>query len=584
MNRTVWLGGLPVAEHTRDSLTDALMAADAAGQRRVLLFANTNFVVKCQPLKEALDRPDIVITNDGIGLDIAARLVHGQRFPDNLNGTDFVPHFLRVCPRPLRVALLGAKPGVAARAGAVLARQTGQAVVATFDGYDDLRAPDLIERINAAAPDVLLLALGNPIQEQWILEHADKVDARLLMGVGALFDFLCGDKARAPQWVRDAHLEWFYRLTLEPGRLMRRYTVDIGVFLALCLRAGRGPARATIPTTDPQPITEKPPMHAEQADVDVIILSWNRVDDTIAAIRSAHEQQGVALRILIVDQGSEPDNLARLEAFLADVPRATLNKLGRNLGVAGGRNAATAMGSAPYIVALDSDAEFADSHQLAEAVRAMQGDARLSAIGFRILNFFTGKNDDTSWDYPGPGNRPDKRFSTTRFIGAGHCIRRTAFEAVGGYDERLFFCCEEIDLAYRMINLNTRIEYVPEVAIRHKVSPEHRVFWGKGRYFYTVRNSLYSKYKYGTPLVKLMAAAGAYVMKGWSNGIAWEAVRGIRAAIPMCRAFARDPESVRRHYRLNEGALQYIEAREPWRRDGMVQKLQRQLIRLPHQG
>ncbi|MFA9441836.1 glycosyltransferase family 2 protein [Uliginosibacterium sp. sgz301328] len=325
-------------------------------------------------------------------------------------------------------------------------------------------------------------------------------------------------------------------------------------------------------------------MTQSSVQVDVIVLSWNRVDDTIAAIASAHEQVGVEHRILIVDQGSEPDNLARLEAFLADKPRAVLRKLGRNLGVAGGRNAATAMGDAPYVVALDSDAEFSDPHQLARAVEVMDRDHRLAAIGFRIDNFFTGSNDDTSWDYPGPGNRPEARFSTTRFIGAGHCIRRSAFESVGGYDERLFFCCEEIDLAYRMINLGMRIDYVPDVAIRHKVSPEHRVFWGKGRYFYTVRNSLYSKYKYGAPLGKLALAACAYVMKGFSNGIAWEAVRGIRAAIPMCRAFARDPEPVRRAYRLNSAAMSYIEAREPWRNDGMVQKLQRQLIRLPHQG
>jgi hypothetical protein len=55
----------------------------------------------------------------------------------------------------------------------------------------------------------------------------------------------------------------------------------------------------------------------------------------------------------------------------------------------------------------------------------MDRDNRLAAIGFRIDNFFTGRNDDTSWDYPGAGNRPKARSSTTRFIGAGHCIRRS---------------------------------------------------------------------------------------------------------------------------------------------------------------
>jgi GT2 family glycosyltransferase len=104
------------------------------------------------------------------------------------------------------------------------------------------------------------------------------------------------------------------------------------------------------------------------AEVDVIILSWNRVDDTIAAIASATEQQGVAKRILVVDQGSEPEELLKLEAYLRSVPGAVLKNLGYNSGVAGGRNVAAGMGRAPYIVGLDSDAVFADAHMLARAV------------------------------------------------------------------------------------------------------------------------------------------------------------------------------------------------------------------------
>src|SRR6186713_3033530 len=98
---------------------------------------------------------------------------------------------------------------------------------------------------------------------------------------------------------------------------------------------------------------------SDSAQVDVIVLSWNRVEDTMAAIRSAAKQVGVVMRILIVDQGSDSDNVCRLEEFLRQVPCAELKKLRRNVGVAGGRNIASAMGRAPYIVALDSDAEFA---------------------------------------------------------------------------------------------------------------------------------------------------------------------------------------------------------------------------------
>jgi len=211
---------------------------------------------------------------------------------------------------------------------------------------------------------------------------------------------------------------------------------------------------------------------------DVIILSWNRVEDTIAAAKSAIEQEGVVKRIQIVDQGSDPANLAALERFVAKAEDIRLERLGRNTGVAGGRNIATAMGRAPYIIALDSDAIFADRHTVSRAVAHLDADPGLCAIGFRIVNFFSGENDAGSWDYPA-AHRPDQRFSTTRFVGAGHAIRRSVFTAVGGYDDRLFFCGEELDLCYRMLNAGLRIDYVPDVAVLHKVSPDHRSYWEK---------------------------------------------------------------------------------------------------------
>jgi GT2 family glycosyltransferase len=317
-------------------------------------------------------------------------------------------------------------------------------------------------------------------------------------------------------------------------------------------------------------------------DADVIILSWNRVQDTIAAIQSAHNQVGVSKRILIVDQGSDHDNLAQLETFLRAVPEARLLKLSQNSGVAGGRNIASALGSARYIVALDSDAEFADPTMLARAVKELDEHPHLCAIGFRIENFFTGKNDETSWDYPA-GRTPDQTFLTTRFIGAGHAIRRSVFEAVGAYDARLFFCGEELDLCYRMLNTDKRIAYVPEVAIRHKVSPEHRVFWGKGRFFYTVRNNIYTAYKFKTPLPRLVLAAGAFIIKGMNNGIGKEALRAIKAAVAMCWAYRKSSED-KSHYALSRETLEYIRRYEPNRSESVVRKFRRQFSRLPHQG
>ena len=124
----------------------------------------------------------------------------------------------------------------------------------------------------------------------------------------------------------------------------------------------------------------------EPVRVDVIVLSWNCVDDTIAAIASADAQIGVSKRIYVVDQGSDEYNLQRLRAFLDHVPYAELKELGSNAGVAGGRNIAAAMGKAPYIVALDNDAVFADPYTLARAIAHMERSPNLCAIGYRVTN------------------------------------------------------------------------------------------------------------------------------------------------------------------------------------------------------
>lgn len=316
--------------------------------------------------------------------------------------------------------------------------------------------------------------------------------------------------------------------------------------------------------------------------VDVILLSWNRVEDTIAAVESCLEQRDVVRQILIVDQGSDADQLSGLRAFTDRHPEVQLSMLGRNLGVAGGRNAATALGRAPYIVALDSDALFADSDMLRRAVAHIEADPRLCAIGFRITNWFTRENDTTSWDYP-QGLTPVERFPTTRFVGAGHCIRRTVFEQVGGYDDRLFFCGEELDLCYRMLNAGYRIDYVPDVEILHKVSPEHRVFWDRGRFRLTVRNNLYTQYKFATPIPRLMLAAAAFIAKGFRNGIALEAIRGCWQSLHLCAAFRRSGEE-KSYYRLDPAIWRYILDCEPRRSEGVLTKLRRQFQRLPHQA
>lgn len=234
---TIPIAGFPVMRTDGRGLAAQLLAGLQAGKKVALFFANTNFIVQCRAQLPRMRDEAVIIVNDGVGLDIAAFLLRGGRFLENLNGTDFTPFLFKSSARPLRVFLLGARQEVLQRAADYARHQLGQEVVGVCDGYHDLRdRRSLVSAINRSAPDIVLVALGNPIQEEWILANRPALNAGIVMGVGALFDFWAGSRGRAPAPVRALRLEWLYRLCLEPRRLLRRYTVDILRFLAHCHR------------------------------------------------------------------------------------------------------------------------------------------------------------------------------------------------------------------------------------------------------------------------------------------------------------------------------------------------------------
>jgi exopolysaccharide biosynthesis WecB/TagA/CpsF family protein len=94
------------------------------------------------------------------------------------------------------------------------------------DLLDPVRAQGLARGVRAAGVDLLVVGLGKPRQEAWIQRYALQSGARVLLAFGAATDFLAGTVARAPEWARNAGVEWLYRFTREPRRLARRYWVQ----------------------------------------------------------------------------------------------------------------------------------------------------------------------------------------------------------------------------------------------------------------------------------------------------------------------------------------------------------------------
>jgi GT2 family glycosyltransferase len=290
-------------------------------------------------------------------------------------------------------------------------------------------------------------------------------------------------------------------------------------------------------------------------DADVLILALDRAEETVAAIASALAQTGVSRHVVVVDQGSCQAALTRIAEAVAGRVDVTLVSAGSNLGVAAGRNLAASVGHGRVLVALDNDAEFADATMLARAVAALDATPDAAAIGFRIVSYSNGSDDLTSWGYPLPLlPRAAEVFDAATFVGAGHAIRRAAWDAVGGYDPLLFFCWEELDFCLRAVAARWRVEYHGDIVVRHKVSAERRVRWSGERWFYSVRNRVYIARKWGIGWVALLPRIAAYLVKGLRNRRLWQTLRAVAAAWRMPLVAWRMTPAMRSYLDRNDTA------------------------------
>ncbi|QUQ70398.1 WecB/TagA/CpsF family glycosyltransferase [Kutzneria sp. CA-103260] len=236
---TITVLGVPVAALTaRQAIAEvSRLLAEPGPQTLVYVNAHSvNLARSHDRYRACLAGADLVL-NDGSGVALAAR-VRGHRFPANLNGTDFTPEVLRLAAqRGLGVYLLGGRDGVAARAADRLREIVpGLRVVGHHHGYvAGHQGREVAEQIKQSGADLVLVAMGNPRQELWMAEHLHATGAELGVAVGAFLDFAAERVPRAPKWMRDAGIEWLYRLSREPRRLFARYVVGNPLFVARVL-------------------------------------------------------------------------------------------------------------------------------------------------------------------------------------------------------------------------------------------------------------------------------------------------------------------------------------------------------------
>lgn len=162
------------------------------------------------------------ITADGVGIISAAKLL-GHPLPERVTGYDLMWALLADAnAHKLRVYFIGAKEAINQQAVAQVRQAFPDLVVAgAHDGYFDLTDQSVQDAVVASKPDMVFAALGFPKQDYFLTALHPRLPEAFLMGVGGSFDVLSGTVKRAPVWMRNLRLEWFYRLLREPTRLGR---------------------------------------------------------------------------------------------------------------------------------------------------------------------------------------------------------------------------------------------------------------------------------------------------------------------------------------------------------------------------
>ena len=218
-------------------MTEALSAISkmiSSGRKSYIVAINVDVVIKIEEdsyLKEITDNADMVVV-DGKPLIWISKW-HKHPVKAKISGSDLVPLLCeKARENKYSLFIIGGKDGIAEKAKENIERNLpGINIVGTYAppfGFekDDKELNKINKMISEAHPEILIACFGCPKQEKWIYENYQKYDAKVSICAGATVDFLAGNINRAPKWMSDHGLEWFYRFIQEPKRMFKRYFID----------------------------------------------------------------------------------------------------------------------------------------------------------------------------------------------------------------------------------------------------------------------------------------------------------------------------------------------------------------------
>ena len=239
---------------TMSESLDMIESLAKSGQGGFVVTPNIDHVVLAQKdfnLRVAYADASLSLV-DGMPLKWISTIV-GEPLPEKISGSDLIrPMMRRAGEAGLRVYLLGAAPGIAQKAGDILKAEIPGLNIVGVDspplGFD--RDPELeqytLNRMMETNPNLVLMALGCPKQEllmhRWFLREVPAV----FLGIGASLDFIAGNVKRCPPVMSEMGLEWVYRITQDPKRLLYRYLVRDSAMLPIFLKMLKTPRKELI--------------------------------------------------------------------------------------------------------------------------------------------------------------------------------------------------------------------------------------------------------------------------------------------------------------------------------------------------
>ncbi|ANM13341.1 MULTISPECIES: WecB/TagA/CpsF family glycosyltransferase [unclassified Rhizobium] len=232
--------GVRVSAVNLKSATGCIQKAIEDGRKGYVCVRDAHGIVRCQddPELRSIHNQAFLVTPDGMPLVWALRHA-GHTESDRVYGPDLMLSvFDAGGANGLRHFLYGATAETLEQLQARLLAKFPQARIVgsyapPFRKLSTREEADIADRLNRSGADIVWVGLSSPKQELWMARMRDRLDASMLIGVGAAFDFHAGLKRQAPRFIQRSGFEWAFRLLCEPRRLWRRYALVVPAFISL---------------------------------------------------------------------------------------------------------------------------------------------------------------------------------------------------------------------------------------------------------------------------------------------------------------------------------------------------------------